>query len=181
MNEYNPNWECNWLLGARYLYFSDGLTLTGRDDYYNTTEQVFSDTFNNLIGAQTGLLFKHGWNRFQWDAGLKFGVLANIHRQHISNSASGPSVIMQNFIPYNVANNGSDASLLFEVSLSIRYRITKNLWLRIGYQLYDITGLALGPKQLSGLNPNGIGHSGNFNHSDNVWLNGLLLGLQANW
>ena len=73
------------------------------------------------------------------------------------------------FIPYDISNNGSGLSALFEVSFAARYRLTDNLGLRLGYQVYDITGLALAPRQL-----------GSFGHGGNVALDGLSIGLQGN-
>ncbi len=111
-----------------------------------------------------------GWSRFQWEAGLKFGLMANMFHQRNTDTASSPSGTPAGFIPYGISNNGSDLSALFEVSIAARYRLTDNLGLRLGYQFYDITGLALGPRQLS-----------SFGHGGNVALDGFSIGLQANW
>src|SRR5208283_2990559 len=81
LNPSDPYWEVDWLWGARYVYFFDHLTLTGVDDLNSASEEVNYSTTNNLIGAQTGLLFVHGWSRVQWEAGLKVGLMANIYRQ----------------------------------------------------------------------------------------------------
>ena len=32
LNSGDPYWELDWLFGARYIYFTDQLTLTGVDD-----------------------------------------------------------------------------------------------------------------------------------------------------
>jgi len=167
LNPSDPYWEVNWLCGVRYIYLADNFTLAGSDDYTASSEQLTSNTTNNLIGAQTGLLFVHGWSRIQWEAGLKFGLMANIYNQHLTDAASNPPT---GFTPYDISNSGSGLSALFEVSVAARYRITDNLGLRLGYQFYDITGLALGPRQLS-----------SFGHGGNLALDGLSIGLQANW
>jgi hypothetical protein len=134
------------------------------------SERVDFSTTNNLIGGQTGLLFVHGWSRFQWEAGLKVGLLANIYRQHGTDTASSSTAIPAAFVPYDISNSGSGLSGLFELSFAARYRLTDNLGLRLGYQVYDITGLALAPRQLS-----------SFGHGGNVAFDGLSIGLQANW
>ena len=151
-------------------YFTDHLTMTGVDDLNSASEQVDFSTTNNLVGAQTGLLFVHGWSRVQWEAGLKLGLMANIYRQHGTDTASNPSGIPAGFTPYDISNNGGGLSGLFEVSFTACYRITDNLGLRLGYQVYDITGLALAPRQLS-----------SFGHGGNVCLDGLSIGLRATW
>jgi hypothetical protein len=166
LNPDDPYWEVNWLCGVRYVYFADNFSLTGIDS--SATESLNSNTTNNLIGAQTGLFFVRGWSRFQWEAGLKVGLMANIYHQHATDTASDGSGDATVFS--DNSNSGSGLSALFEVSVGVRYRLTDNLGLRLGYQVYDITGLALGPRQL-----------GSFGHGGNVCLDGLSLGLQANW
>jgi len=44
---------------------------------------------------------------------------------------------------------------MLELSLMLRYRIASGMWLRAGYQYYCASGLALGPRQLGGLDANG--------------------------
>jgi hypothetical protein len=170
LNTYNPYWQLNWLWGARYVYFADQFTLTGVDNLNSATEQLGCNTANNLVGAQTGLLFLYGWSRFQWEAGLKVGLMANIYHQHATDTASDPSGTPSGFTPYDISNNGCGLSALFELSLAARCRLTDNLWLRLGYQFYDIGGLALAPRQLDG-----------FGHGGNAALDGFSLGLQATW
>lgn len=170
INPSDPYWQVNWLWGARYVNFTDHLTLAGSDDLNSASEQVDYNTTNNLIGGQTGLLIVHGWSRYQWEAGLKVGLLANIYRQHGTDVASGPSGVPAGFTPSDITNSGSDLSALFEISIAARYRLTDNLFLRLGYQLYDITGLALAPRQL-----------GSFGHGGNVVFDGLSIGMQATW
>ena len=167
LNPSDPYWEVDWLNGVRYIYLADNFTLTGSDYLNSASEQLAYNTTNNLIGVQTGVLFVHGWSRFQWEAGLKFGLMANIFHQHGTDTASNPPA---GFVPYDISNSGSDLSALFEVSVGVRYRLTDNLGLRLGYQFYDITGLALAPRQLGG-----------FGHGGNVALDGFSIGLQANW
>ena len=154
----------------RYIYFNDQLTLTGVDDASGDIEQLDSQTTNNLVGVQTGVLFVHGWSRVQWEAGLKFGLMANIYRQQLTDTASNSSGVPTGFVPYDASNNGCDLSALFEVSLAACYRLTDHLGLRLGYQVYDITGLALAPRQL-----------GSFGHGGWVAFDGLSLGLKATW
>jgi hypothetical protein len=170
LNPADGYWEVDWLWGARYVYISDHLTLTGVDDQNSATEQVDYGTTNNLIGAQTGLLFVHGWSRVQWEAGLKVGLMANIYHQHGTDVASDSTGVPAGFTAYDISNNGTGLSALFELSFAACYRITDNLGLRLGYQVYDITGLALAPRQLS-----------SFGHGGNVALDGLSIGLRATW
>jgi hypothetical protein len=170
LNPHDPYWQLDWLAGIRYVYFADQFSLTGIDSLNNASETLAYSTTNHLIGAQIGLLFTQGWSRFQWEAGLKAGLMANIYGQHGTDTASQPPGIPSGFVPYDISNSGCGLSALIEFSLAARYRLTENLWLRLGFQVYDITGLALAPRQLDG-----------FGHGANVALDGLSLGLQATW
>jgi hypothetical protein len=163
-------WQLDWLVGARYLYLADHFTLTGLDDWNSTTEQVDIHTTNNLMGVQTGLLFTQGWNRFRWDAGLKFGVFVNAYHQHGTDTATAPQEILAQFTPYDASNDGSAVAGLVEFTLNASFRLTDALWLRLGYEFCDVGGLALAPRQLGG-----------FGHGGNVTLDGLSIGLQAMW
>lgn len=97
--------------------------------------------------------------------------MANIyHQDKTDNASTATSAIPAGFAPYSISNSGSDLSGLFELTLGTRYRLTNSLWLRLGYQVYDITGLALGPRQL-----------GSLGHGGNVCYDGLSIGLQAIW
>jgi opacity protein-like surface antigen len=167
LNPGDPYWEVNWLWGARYIYYSENFSLDGSDAQNSATEQLSYDTTNNLIGAQTGLLIVRGWSHFQWEGGLKVGLMANFYHQHGVDAASNPPTT---FVPYDVSNSGSSLAGLFEVSVGVRYRLTDNLGLRLGYQFYDITGLALAPRQLT-----------NLGHGGNVAFDGLSIGLQGTW
>ena len=55
-----------------------------------------------------------------------------------------------------------------------RYRINQVLWLRLGYQYYCATGLALAPRQLTTTPPP-------WDHNGTVGLDGFSLGLEADW
>ncbi len=170
LNRDNSYWHLDWLWGARFINLSDQFTLTGIDELNSAQEDLKYTTSNNLVGVQTGLEFVHGWGRFQWETGIKAGLMVNIYKQHGTDTASDPGGVPAGFVPGDVSANGSAMAGLFEVTVAARWRITDELWLRLGYQFYDITGVALAPRQL-----NGFGHGGN------VALDGLSIGLLYGW
>ena len=77
---------------------------------------------------------------------------------------------MAGFVPWASSHSGTDLAVLVELSLVARYRLSDDLWLRLGYQFYAVSGLALGPRQLSGYDAGG-----------SVGLDGLSLGLEWAW
>ncbi len=163
---WDPYRGFSWLWGVRYLHLSDDLTLTGSDLYTGGRETLDWLTKNNLIGAQLGLQWAWGWDRFQLSTEAKIGLFANVYSQHGTDSASG----VAGFQSSDVSHNGTDLAALFEISVLLRYRITSCMWLRAGYQYYGVTGVALGPRQLADYDANGT-----------VGLDGLSLGVELTW
>ena len=170
---FNPSdsyWQLDWLLGTRYIYFADHLTLTGVDTYNSgATETVDYQTTNNLLGVQTGLLFVHGWERFQWEAGLKCGLMANMYHQQGSDTVSQPAPL--GFVPSpNVSNNGTDVAGVFEFSIAARHPPDRCPHPPPGISNLRHHLAGPGPAQLSGLD-----------HGGNVAFDGLSVGVQATW
>ena len=159
-NSYNPWWNWSWLWGVRYFRLSDNFNLYGSDTFKDDSENLNYKTANNLVVGQAGLTWTWGWQRFQFTTEGKVGLGANIYSEEGIDAVSG----------LNASHDGSDFAALFEISLLARYRINQVLWLRLGYQYYCATGLALAPRQLSG-----------WDHGGTVGLDGLSLGLEAAW
>jgi len=168
LDSYGPFMAANWLWGFRYFRLSDDFGLTGSDLYTGDFESLKYRTNNNLVGMQAGIQWVRGWDRFQLTTEGKIGLLANFYTERGMDSATGPSGTPAGFHPFDVSRSGTDLAALFEVSLLATYRVSPHLWLRAGYQLYCVTGLALAPRQL-----------GDFGHGGAVGLDGLSLGLEA--
>ena len=165
-NSWDPYRGFSWLWGVRYLHLSDDLALTGSDLYTGGRETLDWQTKNDLIGAQLGLQWAWGWDRFQLSTEAKVGLFANVYSQHGTNSATG----VADFQSLNVSHSGTDLAALFEISILLRYRITSCMWLRAGYQYYGMAGLALAPRQLADYDTDG-----------SVGLDGLSLGVEMTW
>jgi hypothetical protein len=162
----DPYRALSWLWGVRYLYLADDLTLTGSDLYTGGREVLDWQTRNNLIGAQLGLQWAWGWDRFQLSVEGKIGLYANIYSQQASDSGSG----IPGFQSFDGSHDGTDLAAIFEFSVLLRYRVTSCLWLRAGYQYYGVTGVALGPRQLADYDAGG-----------SVGYDGLSLGAELTW
>ena len=160
---FDPYRTLSWLWGVRYFHLSDDFTLSGSDLFTGDYENLNWQTTNNLIGMQLGLQWAWGWDRFQLSTEVKAGLFANVYTQHgtdFGNATVG-------FQPFDVSHSGTGVGGLFELSLLARYRLTKCMWFRAGYQYYCATGLALGPRQLGGYDAGGT-----------VQLDGLSVGLE---
>jgi hypothetical protein len=167
---YNPYWGLDWLWGFRYFHLSDDFTLSGSDLDWGANESLNYQTSNDLVGMQLGLQSVRGWDRFQLITEGKVGLLANFYTQRGIDSGGGTANSLIGFTPFDQSRSGTDVSALFELSLAARCRLNSHLWLHLGYQLYCVTGLALGPRQLGG-----------YDHNGTVVLDGLSLGLEMAW
>jgi hypothetical protein len=163
-----PYGGLHWLAGLRYFFLSEHFILSGADSS-GAYENLDYRTKNNLVGVQGGLQWTRGWDRFQMSAEAKLGLLPNFYTQQGSDTGGG-SGLPGGFVPLAGSHSGTDLSVLGELSLLARFRMTSLLWLRAGYQFYCLSGLALGPRQLN-----------NYNHNGTVELDGLSLGVEAAW
>jgi hypothetical protein len=170
LSSYSPFVGGNWLLGFRYFRLSEHFTLSGSDIGTGAFEDLSYQTTNDLIGPQIGIQWIRGWDRFQLTTEGKIGLMANCYTQRAVDSGGGTSGAPAGFQPFDIAQSGTGFSALFEASVLATFRVAPKLWLRAGYQFYCVTGLALAPRQLSG-----------FGHGGSVGLDGLSLGLEANW
>ena len=161
---FDPYRGLAWLWGVRYLHLADDLTLTGSDQWTGGHEVLEWQTKNNLIGAQLGLQWAWGCDRFQLSTEAKVGLFANAYSQHGTDSATA----VDGFQPFDVSHNGTDLAALFELSILLRVRVTSCAWLRLGYQYYGVTGVALGPGQLA-----------DYDAAGSVGFDGLSLGAEV--
>jgi len=166
----NPYWALDWLWGFRYFRLSDDFTLSGSNLDVDAYETLNYKTTDDLVGMQIGLQSVRGWYRFQVLAEGKVGLFANFYTQQAVHSLGATAGMLPGFTTVDNSPSGSDLAALFELSLSLRYCLSEHLWLRAGYQLYAVTGLALAPRQLGG-----------YDHGGSVALDGLSLGLETAW
>lgn len=172
LTQRDPYHSLAWLWGFRYFQMSDNFTLSGDDLDTGDYENINWKTQNELVGLQAGLQWTKGWERFQLVTEGKAGLFANFYNQKGNNLNSSGAAYGDpaGFVPFSVSHDGTDVAGLFELSLLARYRLNDFLWLRLGYQGYLITGLALGPRQLGG-----------YSHGGTVAFDGPSLGLEASW
>jgi hypothetical protein len=170
--EHDPYHSLAWLWGFRYFQLSDNFTLSGSDLDTGDYENINWKTQNELVGMQAGLQWTRGWDRFQIVTEGKAGLYANFYSQKGNNLDSSGVTLGDpaGFVPFDVSHSSTDLAGLFELSVLARYRLNEFLWLRLGYQGYCVTGLALGPRQLGG-----------YSHGGTVAFDGPSLGLEATW
>jgi len=172
LSQRDPYHSLAWLWGFRYFQLGERFDLSGDDLDTGDFENINWKTTNNLVGLQAGLQWIKGWDRFQLVTEGKAGLFANMYSQK-GNNLDSSGVIYGDpagFVPFSVSHDGTDLSGLFELSIMAKYRLNDFLWLRLGYQGYCITGLALAARQLGG-----------YSHGGTVEFDGPSLGLEATW
>jgi hypothetical protein len=172
LGQHDPYHSLAWLWGFRYFQLGDNFTLSGDDLDTGDYENINWKTDNELVGLQAGLQWTRGWDRFQLVTEGKAGIFANFYNQKGNNLDSSGVANGQpaGFVPFDVTHNGTDVAALFDLSLLARYRLNNWLWLRLGYQAYLVTGLALAPRQLGG-----------YSHGGTVAFDGPSIGMEASW
>src|SRR5690606_2777339 len=159
----------SFLLGLRYLEVDEEfgyVTQSGIPAGVGAVNRAFIDTTNEMIGVQIGMLsqfttyWENGWIDFE----IKGGIYHNEATMRSAyEAADGANAPIGSFV-------GSDdhdrTSFLGEISLSYTHQFTRNLSVRLGYNAFWLTGVALASENLSNdieilsLGPAHIDHSG---------------------
>jgi hypothetical protein len=158
----DPYRSLSWLWGVRYFGLTDDLSLFGTNTSPAISETLDWQTTNNLVGMQLGLNWTFGSNRFQLSTEAKAGLYANFYSQQGTDTIVGAG-----WQSSDTLHSGTSLAAVFELSVMLRYHLTSCMWVRAGYQYCGVTGLALGPRQLSGFDSDGTAN-----------FDGLLVGLE---
>jgi hypothetical protein len=139
---WNPYCRLTVLAGIRWLNLSENFqgtlappTIVGEPPFWNTS------TTNNLYGIQTGLegvLFERG--AFSIDALAKAGIY--------DNSAEESTGVSTFKIVRPSSASTHHAAFVGEIGLQCKYKVTKGLFLKAGYEAIWLEGVALAPGQI---------------------------------
>jgi hypothetical protein len=185
----NCRFHTSWLAGARYLVLNEDLRyFINREDPVGAANRVVGtvdynvDTFNDLIGFQTGGDFllcviprvKVGGNI---KAGV-YGVEGEQVTTIIVTRFNGPPPIGDQIFPEQTQDQ--DVAFVGEGGFEYIIEATERLTLRGGYQLLYIDGVALAPENF---NPafNIANRDVTVNHNGSVFLHGFQAGFEFTW
>jgi hypothetical protein len=159
--------------GIRYMQWDETFNLTGVDTFYADTEQIDTEAHNYMVGPQIGAALQRGWDRLQFRAVAKIGLLANFAEERRSNLASTinpASPGAAQFASFDQANASFSATMVWDFSFLGTYQWTPHLAIHGGYQLLFLSGMALGPDQVA-----------NFDQTANLFLHGPTAGVEYRW
>jgi hypothetical protein len=159
------------LIGFRYFELGESLNIVATDAVDGTG---FYDVnaYNNLFGFQGGAKISQGCGKWSYDLIGKAGVYGN-------SISSSQSVVDAGFPLRNVRNTGKHVAFLGELGLNGNYQFSQNWFLRGGYQVYWINGVALAPEQLDFTDTASSGTT--LNKTGSVFMQGADAGLMARW
>ena len=169
----NDRWAVETLVGVRYFEWDEDFSLHGADAFFNDFENIEVHTGNRLLGPQVGGTLRRSFDRLQFEARGKVGLMANIYGERRSNLNSTGVLVpgaLPAFVPYDDSQTRTGVSALLDFSLIGSYQVTGHISAHGGYQLLYVNGLALGPNQL-----------GAFDHSGDMFLHGPTAGLELAW
>jgi hypothetical protein len=159
----------SFLLGLRYLEVDEEfgyVTQSGIPAGVGAVNRALIDTTNEMIGVQIGMLsqfttyWENGWIDFE----IKGGIYHNEATMRSAyEAADGANTPIGSFVG---VDDQDRTSFLGEVSLSYTHQFTRNLSVRLGYNAFWLTGVALASENLSSdieilsFGPSQIDHSG---------------------
>jgi hypothetical protein len=157
------------LFGFRYFNLDENFSLYSNGQtgvsQYNIRAQ------NHLIGGQVGYGWHGVWNRFEADVLGKIGVYGNRAQQD--------TYLFDVFARRNLSVETVPVSVIGEVALTGRYRITDCISVLAGYRFLWVNNVALGPGQLDfTADPNA---STKVNAHDYLLFHGLNAGAEIRW
>lgn len=163
-----------WLAGFRTLQVRDDFNVYAALPIIGVNAHFETNAHNFLYGAQTGLALDV-WNRgpLQLQGLCKAGLYGNAANQATTDLVSvggSPS-----FLALGAWGRGSQAAFVGEIGLTAVWQWTDRIYLRGGYQLLWIDGLALATNQFPSLN---LATQSGLSTGGGVFYHGALTGLE---
>jgi hypothetical protein len=164
-----------WIYGLRYLRVDEVLNISAEREEVGGTEtgsyQVRAA--NDLYGPQFGVRLRHCRGPWSVEGTGKVAVFGN--------DASTSQVLTDfpDFVLRDVRASDGDVAFLGELNLSLIRQVSDHWFLRGGYNLIWIDGIALAPDQLDFTLAS---TSGTTIDTDNtMFLHGVNLGIEGRW
>jgi hypothetical protein len=164
-----------WLYGFRYLNISDTLTIAAQRAEVGGIETGSYDVraANNLYGGQIGTRLRRCWGLWSVEGTAKAGLFYN-------NATQSQTVVdFPNFLVRQSSSSVDRLAFLGELNASLIRQITDYWYVRAGYNLIWIDGIALAPNQLDFTLTSTSGTR--TNSGGTMFLHGVNIGLEARW
>ena len=169
----------NWLFGFRWAGLEEQADLNVL--CCRVTNDVFTSysvrTSSQMLGPQVGFRGRRQWRNWAvegWAKAMLAGTLLSSNADPISSSLAPTTIIRP-------ARRLTDAGVGFlgDLNYTVSRRLSDMWWLRLGYNMIWLSGVALAPDQWDFTNAAASGTT--LVGGGGVFLHGANLGLEARW
>ena len=169
----------NWLFGFRWAGLEEQADLNVL--CCRVTNDVFTSysvhTSSQMLGPQVGFRGRRQWKNWAvegWAKAMLAGTLLSSNADPISSSLAPTTIIRP-------ARRLTDAGVGFlgDLNYTVSRRLSDMWWLRLGYNMIWLSGVALAPDQWDFTNTAASGTT--LVGGGGVFLHGANLGLEARW
>ncbi len=169
----------NWLFGFRWAGLEEQADLNVL--CCRVTSDVFTSysvrTSSHMLGPQVGFRGRRQWKKWAvegWAKAMLAGTILSSNADPIFSSLA-PTTIIRG--PRRITETG--VGFLGDLNYSVSRRLTQSWWLRAGYNMIWLSGVALAPDQWDFTNTPTSGTT--LVGGGGVFLHGANLGLEARW
>lgn len=161
-----------WLAGFRYISLEEEFNIAATNGL--NTSNYSTRSSNNLFGGQIGArAFFHG-RHLEWEVTGKVGLFGNAASQSQLVGDINDTVILR-----DSSSDGAAVCFVGDLNISASYRLNHVWSVRAGYNIMEITGLALAPDQLDFTSTPTSGR--NLHVGGDLFLHGANIGIEAIW
>jgi hypothetical protein len=167
----------SWLFGLRWAGLNESADLNVQTNPGEPFTSYSVSTNSQLFGPQIGLKGRRQWDNWAvegWAKTMLAGSFTSSTADPIFSSVSPASIIR----PAR-ATSDVDVGFVADLNYSLARRLGEHWWLRLGYNLIWVTGVALAPNQFDFTDTATSGT--NLIGGSSVFLHGANLGLEARW
>jgi hypothetical protein len=175
----DPYCHCtNLLFGLRWAGLEEAAALNVRCCEGDPFSSYAVNTSSQMIGPQVGLRGRKQWNCWAtewWAKAMLAGTILSSNADPITSSLTGPNVV------YRESRHLTQAGVGFvgDLNYSLVRRLSDTWWLRCGYNLIWLSGVALAPDQFDFTDTAASGTT--LVGGGSVFLHGANLGLEKRW
>ena len=169
----------NWLFGFRWAGLEEQADLNVL--CCRVTNDVFTSysvrTSSQMLGPQVGFRGRRQWKNWAvegWAKAMLAGTLLSSNADPISSSLAPTTIIR----PARRLND-TGVGFLGDLNYTVTRRLNDTWWLRLGYNMIWLSGVALAPDQWDFTNTATSGTT--LVGGGGVFLHGVNLGLEARW
>lgn len=164
-----------WIYGLRYFRVNESLDIAAeREETFGTESGTYGvNASNDLYGGQLGVRLRRCRGPWSVEGTGKMGLYYNDARQ------TQTVVDFPDFVVRQTAASGDWVSLVAEFNASLIRQISDHWYIRGGYNLIWIDGVALAPSQLDFSQDADSGTD--IDSGDTLFMHGFNIGFEGRW